>query len=162
MTGKHVQTYQNHYTPMETFKTIKSILYGPFIALFAYTGLSSELAGILTALILLDLFTGIIREYVMGCRITSRMIWIGTSSKLLLILIPVIVILVGKGANVDLLLLGKFTMSAFIVAEGYSIIGNIMQIRKGDVTIDEQDAITSIIKGIEGKFKLILATLMQK
>ncbi len=90
------------------------------------------------------------------------MFWIGISAKMLLILIPFVVILVGKGSGVDLLAFGKITLSIFIVAEGYSIIGNIIQIRQKDKTIDEQDAITIVIKSIEAKLKKIISILMEK
>lgn len=147
---------------METFKAFKSISYFILVPLFAYTGISGELVAVLTTLIVLDIMTALIREYAVGNRLKSRMFWIGVSAKMLLILIPFVVILVGKGAGVNLLPMGRITLSIFIVAEGYSIIGNIIQIRKKDITIDEQDAITSVIKGIEKTFKKILGALMQK
>lgn len=81
---------------------------------------------------------------------------------MLLIIVPFVVILVGKGLGLDLLSMGKITLAMFTVAEGYSILGNIVQIRKKDKTIDEQDAITAVIKGIESKFKSMLKILMNK
>lgn len=147
---------------MEHFKAFKSISYFILVPLFTYTGISGELVAVLTTLIVLDIMTALIREYAVGNRIKSRTFWIGVSAKMLLIIVPFIVILVGKGAGIDLLPMGRITLSIFIVAEGYSIIGNIIQIRKKDVTIDEQDAITSVIKGVEKTFKKILGALMQK
>lgn len=147
---------------MEHFKALKFISYFFLVPLFTYTGISGELVGILAILICVDIITALIREYAVGHRIKSRTFWIGVSAKMLLIVIPFIVILVGKGAGLDLLSMGRVTLSIFTVAEGYSIIGNIVQIRKKDVTIDEQDAITSVIKGVEKTFKKILGALMQK
>lgn len=147
---------------MDQIKAVKAVSYFILVPLFTYTGISGELISILTVLIFFDIVTAVIREYLAGFRITSRMFWIGVSAKLLLILVPFIVILVGKGSGIDLLALGKLTISTFIVAEGYSTIGNIIQIRKKDVTIDEQDAITGVIKGIEKTFKQVLANFMQK
>lgn len=147
---------------MEIFKTCKAISYTILVPLFTYTGVSSELVAILSVLIILDIFTAIVREFVVGEKIKSRMFWVGVTAKMLLILIPFVVILVGKGVGIDLASLGKVTLSIFIVAEGYSIIGNVIQIRAKDKTIDEQDAITSVIKGIESMLKKILGLLMQK
>lgn len=147
---------------MEIFKICKTVSYALLVPLFTYIGVSKELVGILCVLIVLDIITAILREFVVGERIRSRMFWIGVTAKLLLILIPFVVILVGKGVGIDLGSLGKVTLSIFIVAEGYSIIGNIIQIRAKDKSIDEQDAITSVIKGIEGTLKKILGLLMQK
>lgn len=147
---------------METFKAIKSISYFFLVPLFSYTGISGELVTILTVLICLDITTALIREYAVGNRIKSRMFWIGVSAKMLLIIVPFVVILVGKGLGLDLLSMGKITLAMFTVAEGYSILGNIVQIRKKDKTIDEQDAITAVIKGIESKFKSMLKILMNK
>lgn len=147
---------------MEIFKTCKAISYTILVPLFTYIGVSSELVAILSVLIVFDIFTAVVREVIVGERIKSRMFWIGVTAKMLLILIPFVVILVGKGVGIDLGFLGKVTLSIFIVAEGYSIIGNVIQIRAKDKTIDEQDAITSVIKGIESMFKKILGLLMQK
>lgn len=147
---------------MQNLKLFKSFSYFVIVPILAYLELSAELVGILCTLIVLDIVTAIIREYVTGSRIRSRMFWIGVSAKLLLILIPFVVILVGKGAGINLLPLGRITLSIFIVAEGYSIIGNIMQTRMKDPTIDEQDAITAVIKGIEKTLKKILGVLMEK
>ncbi len=147
---------------MEIFKICKTVSYALLVPLFTYIGVSKELVAILCVLIVLDIITAILREYVVGERIRSRMFWIGVTAKLLLILIPFVVILVGKGVGIDLGSLGKVTLSIFIVAEGYSIIGNIIQIRAKDKSIDEQDAITAVIKGIESTLKKILGLLMQK
>jgi len=147
---------------MEHFKALKFISYFFLVPLFTYTGISSELVSILTALIVMDIFTAIVREYAVGNRIKSRMFWIGVSAKMLLIIVPFVVILVGKGIGLNLSNMGSVTLSIFIVAEGYSIFGNIVQIRKKDVTIDEQDAITMFIKTIEKKFKEILGVLIKK
>lgn len=147
---------------MEYIKAFKSISYFFLVPLFAYTGISAELVGILSVLIVMDIITAIIREYAIGNRIKSRMFWIGVSAKMLLIVVPFIVILVGKGSGIDLLSMGRITLSIFIVAEGYSILGNIIQIRRKDKTIDEQDAITMMIKAIEKKLKSILSVLMRK
>lgn len=147
---------------MEIFRQCKAIAYFILVPLFTYTGISHELVGILSVLITMDIFTAVVREYLLGNRLKSRMFWIGISAKMLLILIPFVVILVGKGSGVDLLAFGKVTLSIFIVAEGYSIIGNIIQIRQKDKTIDEQDAITLVIKSIESKLKKIIGLLMEK
>jgi hypothetical protein len=147
---------------MEHFKAFKSISYFFLVPLFSYTGISAELTAILAVLICVDILTALIREYAVGNHIKSRTLWIGISAKMLLLIIPFIVILVGKGAGVELLSMGRITISILIIAEGYSIIGNIGQIRKKDVTIDEQDVITSVIKNIEKVFKNLLGSLMKK
>ena len=147
---------------MKEFKVLKSLSYFVIVPLLTYLELSAELVGILCTLIVLDIITAIIREYATGNRIRSRMFWIGVSAKMLLILIPFVVILVGKGAGINLLPMARITLSIFIVAEGYSIIGNIMQTRMKDETLDEQDAITAVIKNIEKMLKKILGALMAK
>ena len=121
-----------------TMGTIKAFSYALLVPLFTYTGLSSELTSILTVLIGLDITTAMLRELAIGNQIASQTLWVGIVAKLLLILVPFILILIGKGAGVNLLQLGKLTLSTFIVAEGYSVIGNIIQVRKGDKTITEQ------------------------
>ena len=148
---------------MKTFKFLKALSYLIFMPILTYTNLSHEIVGILSILILVDLVTAIIRELlVTSGRFMSRTLWVGVASKGLLILIPLLIALTGKGIGLDLTRLAQLSLSALIVAELYSIIGNIIQIRKNDKTIDEQDAVTMVIKAIESAIKTILTTIVSR
>lgn len=142
--------------------TLKAYSYAILVPIFAYTGLSQELVFILFGFIVFDIFTAIIREIVIGERVTSLKAWVGFSSKLLLISVPFILILIGKAVNVDFSPISSLALSTFVVAEGYSILGNIVQIRSKDKTIDEQDSITLLIKKAQNFIKDILNTILSQ
>jgi hypothetical protein len=148
---------------IKTIKTIKAMSYALLMPIFTFTGLSKEIVTILAILIALDLFTAIIRELtVTGGRFLSRTLWVGIASKGLLILIPIVLALVGKGIGMNLKWLAELSLSALIVAESYSILGNIIQTRNNDKTIDEQDAVTSVIKSLESFISTILTTVLSR
>ena len=112
---------------------------------------------------MIDIFTAVLREVVVkGGRFRSRTLWVGLASKGLLILIPMMLVLVGKGIGLELKWLAELSLSVLILAEFYSTLGNIVQIRKNDKSIDEQDAVTMLIKGIEGIIKDIITTLLSR
>lgn len=138
---------------------LKSFSYAIIVPLFAYTGISSELVSILSVLILTDIITAILRELVLGYEIKSRTLWVGIVAKMLLIIVPFVLILIGKGVNINFAEIAKLSLSTFIVAEGYSIIGNIIQIKQGDGSISEQDAITFILKKAQDTIKQVLEAL---
>lgn len=138
----------------------KAFSYGILVPLFAYTGISYELVIILTVLIGMDCVTALIREVIVGNQVTSRTLWVGFTAKTLLIIVPFVLILVGKGANIDMSPIAKLVLSTFIIAEGYSILGNIVQIRNKDETLSEQDAITYVLRKAQAIIKNLLDRLM--
>lgn len=145
----------------ETIQIIKAFSYGIFVPLFAYTGISHELIIILSVLLFADIFTGAIRECLIG-KLKSRELMKGITSKVLLLIVPFILILVGKGVDIDMSPIAKLVLSTFIVAEGYSIIGNIVQIRMKDMSLGEQDAITMVLEKAQQIIKSLLESIMTK
>lgn len=53
----------------------------------------------------------------------------------------------------------EVVMTLLIVSEWYSVVGNIIQIREKDSTINEYDAITSVMRFIQHSLKSILEKL---
>lgn len=80
-----------------------------------------------------DIITGILRAGTIKgwASVTSSSFGFGIAFKALIILIPLIVALTGKGIGIDLLFMAKGALSMLIVSEAYSIIGNIYSIRTG-------------------------------
>lgn len=145
----------------EIIQTIKAFSYGILVPLFAYTGISYELVMILSVLLFVDILTGAIRECIIG-KLKSRELVKGITSKVLLLLVPFVLILIGKGVDIDFSPISKLVLSTFIVSEGYSIIGNIVQIRMKDKSLGEQDAITMVLEKAQSIIKTILESLMTK
>lgn len=145
----------------EIIQTIKAFSYGIFVPLFAYTGISHELIIILSVLLFLDILTGAIRECLIG-KLKSRELVKGITSKVLLLIVPFILILIGKGVDIDMSPISKLVLATFIVSEGYSTIGNIVQIRMNDKSLVEQDAITMVLQKAQDIIKSLLESIMTK
>ena len=114
--------------------------------LIGAVGLPMESFTIFAGLIFLDSFTGVLRAGMLhGWRsVTSAKFTSGLITKMLVIIVPLVVAWAGKGAEIDLLPLAKGTLTAFILAEAYSVLGNIHAIRTGEDK-KEWDAIAWIL-----------------
>ena len=145
-----------------TISIIKFISY-PIVVTAFYLNLPSEPLNILAILLLLDVITAIIREWIIDKKsISSRIAIIGIVSKMLTFMLPFIVALVFKGIGFDVRLLAGTIVSILVVYEGWSVISNIGQIRAGDRTINEYDAISYLIKKIQDIFKGMLENIYKK
>ena len=132
----------------------------PIAFITAITGVSTQIVNILTILIFLDILTGITKSYRLygGTSIRSGRLSGGILSKLVVILIPLILALAGKGIGIDLTELVKGSFGTLILAETYSNFSNINQIRTG-VAEKEFDVVSKLLEQIK---KIILALLDNK
>lgn len=118
-----------------------------FFATTRYLGISKESILVLTAVIVIDIITGVLKSAALrGWRsITSSKFSAGVLAKLLLILIPVTLALAGKGVGLDMALITQGSISVLILSQVYSIIGNIHSMQ----TLDEKnefDAVAFIMR----------------
>lgn len=128
----------------------------------SFTGINKEMIYVLGVFIGIDIITALLREVRLETgRIKSKSFWFGVGAKGLVILIPLMVSLAGKGVGIDLKWLAEISIATLILAEFYSSLGNIMQTIKGNDAIDEQDAITMIIKTLESYIKKLLISLLE-
>lgn len=114
-----------------------------------FLGLNIQAVAILTVFLLLDIVTGVLKSVVIygGRAFSSRSLSHGVLSKLLLITVPFILVWAGKGAGIDFTEFANNSLKVFILAEAYSILGNIYAIRiKKEVR--EFDAISWILENI--------------
>ena len=133
-----------HEIPL--FTIIKNIAYIPAILL----GLSLDSYFILAVFMSVDIVLGITRTIVIygGKHFRSYRLSVGVISKLMMLIVPLIVVWTGKGVGLDLLFLAQWSLGALILAEAYSILGNIHAIRiRRDVP--EFDAISWILQKIQ-------------
>lgn len=109
-------------------------------------GLSTEAFAIFGALIVIDTLTGIIRAIKVhgGRSVTSMKLTSGVISKLLIISVPLIIAWAGRGAGLPMTAVAQGALSMLILAEAYSILGNIHAIRTGK-NLKEFDAVTWIL-----------------
>lgn len=125
---------------------IKNISYIPIFLV----GLPIHNFGILLGFIIADMFTGVIKSYILmgGRSITSRRFSVGLMSKLLLLLIPLILAHSGSAVGIDLTFVATGALSMLILSEAYSIMGNIVAIHTGK-EYKEFDAVTFVLKRIQ-------------
>jgi phage-related holin len=128
---------------------------------FAFLGLSAVQFLILIILMSLDMITGIAKSYRIDKKsITSNAMKIGLFSKLFYIIVPIVLALAAKGINLEGygLWFASFAVTILILAEAYSILGNIYSFKTGKEAA-EVDGVSYlllfirklIIKLIDGK-----------
>ena len=147
---------------MENCKTvtlIKNFLYIP--AFLMAVGIPEQAAWsivALTILMVVDFFTGILTSYKIDgrCAITSRKMTMGAVAKLLIVLIPFVLILAAKGVGYDLVVLVQGAISMLVLAETYSIIGNIHAFKTGKRS-KEIDAVSFVLKKIKDMVFVLLS-----
>lgn len=122
-------------------------------------GLSTEAFAIFGVLIVLDTFTGVVRTIRIrgGKSFTSLQLTGGVISKGFVISVPLVVAWAGRGAGLDLTLVAQGILSVLILAEAYSILGNIHAIHiKKDVK--EFDAVAWILGMARNRLEHYLKT----
>jgi uncharacterized membrane protein len=75
----------------------------------------------------------------------------------MMLLIPMIVVLTGRGIGLDLHMLAVWSLNMLIVSEALSIIGNIQEIKTGK-EVAEMDAVNLIL----GKIRNVLIDFLEK
>ena len=138
-----IEETTNHIT---TGAVLKHLGYIPAIMF----GVSTDSYAILAFFILLDTLTGVLRAGILhGWReVTSFKFTTGLISKLLVIFIPLMIALAGKGVGLNLTILAQSAIGMLILAQFYSILGNIhaIKIRKD---VKEFDAVSWVITHIQ-------------
>ena len=137
---------------------IKNLLYVP--AFFMGLGMSNDMATsstILIYLMCLDMMTGVIAVWKAegGSAIKSRIGIAGILSKLTALLIPLTVAMVSSGLHMNLTGLVAGSLYMLILAEGFSVIGNIGTIKTGK-KMPEFDVVSLLVKSIRKVFLTLL------
>ena len=139
--------------PITTGTVIKHLGYIPAVIF----GLSTHSYAILAFFIILDTITGVIRAgRLHGWReVTSFKFTSGLISKLLVIFIPLMIALCGKGIGLNLSYLAQSAIGMLILAQFYSVLGNIHAIKVGK-DVREFDAVSWVIVHIQQVVEKIL------
>lgn len=143
-----------------TTTAMKYASYPAVLFVASYLKIDAEIIGILFILLVLDVITGILKEWLLNPKgLSSRVGIIGILSKLLTLLIPLTIALVSKGSGIyteSIVKLVDMSLVILVVYEGWSVLGNIGQIRAKDKTISEYDAISFVIKKIQDTLKAVI------
>ncbi|RLA77502.1 MAG: hypothetical protein DRG78_17300 [Epsilonproteobacteria bacterium] len=142
-------------TPVIAKVSLLNFLYIPCIPLLTYLNIPAESIAILSILLIIDWFTGTLKVFILKGNLKSYRAIAGMITKASIVLIVLTIGFMAKGVGLDFELYLSLLVSALIISEAYSIIGNIyVCITKED--IEEFDAVASIIK----KLRLIIERLL--
>jgi toxin secretion/phage lysis holin len=116
--------------------------------IFAYLNINAEVFGILMTLMVIDSLVGSIKAIRLSKEFRFRILIWGICIKLLILLIPMVVALVAKAIGKDFTLAVNWVMNMLIVAEAYSILGNIYD-AKNKTHSRNLDLISMIIQSLK-------------
>lgn len=120
-------------------------------------GLSPEAYAILGVFMLADLALGISRTLLLhgGHSFKSYKLTAGLVSKLVVMAVPLIVVWAGRGAGVDLTLVGQWSVGILVLSQAYSMLGHINAIRVGEERT-EWDGVSWLLKRLRGGFEAMI------
>jgi len=129
------------------YKVVLNALYIPFIAFLNFLEVDSIVISMYALLLVIDLFTGVLKAIKLGYKPTSRRFLTGVMAKLTFLLIPIILAIAAKAIGVDLKVFVTTVINALILNEVYSTIANIYTIQTGKVA-QEFDVLSKVLKFI--------------
>lgn len=138
-----------------SFKNLSYVIV--FIATVEWLGFDPFAITVFTILMTIDVITGIIRTCVNeGCRSVKSSIGIhGVLSKLLLLVALFSMAITGKAVGFDMRTLAAGAVNILIIAELYSILGNIHSARSGTKKV-EFDAVSFLLAKVKEMLRKVL------
>ena len=130
---------------MEKQSTALNLFLLPLASLVQFLEIDAKKLSILVVLMCIDMLTGTFKAYRTKENITSRRWIAGFLSKLVVLLVPFTIALMAKGVDFDVKWFIGFSLSIMVIAEAYSILGNIYTFKTGEA-VAEIDAVSAIIK----------------
>lgn len=143
---------QNH------INELKALVYSTFI----YLNLDLDVVKVLIWLMFIDTLSGVFKAFVLEKRFDFKILFFGICSKLLVLLIPMVVALVGKGISkdYDFTIVLDSILKILVVSEGLSIITNFYVI-KTKKEVKNFDAITMLLSGIRNLLLKIMKSTIK-
>ena len=130
-------------------------------AIFAYLNIDTEPFIILVILMVMDTLLGATKAVRLGQKFSFRALLIGYSMKLIFLIIPLSVALMGKALGYDFHQVVSITLSILSIAEMYSILGSIYSI-KNKKEVDKLDVVSELLIAFRKMLKKTLNSLMEK
>lgn len=142
------------------FNHINEIKTAIYLA-FVFLNIDTDVVKILTYLMLIDTISGVIKVFILKEIFDFKVLFFGGCSKLLVLLIPMTLALVGKGISktYDFTLLLDSVLRILVVSEGLSIITNFYVI-KTKKSVKNFDIISMLLSALrKGMLSIISQTL---
>ncbi|WP_442765490.1 phage holin family protein [Sulfurospirillum cavolei] len=130
---------------MEKQSTALNLFLLPLASLLQFLEIDAQKLTILVVLMCIDMITGTFKAYRTKENITSRRWIAGFLSKLVVLLVPFTIALMAKGVDFEVKWFIGFSLSIMVIAEAYSILGNIYTFKTGE-WVAEIDAVSAVIK----------------
>lgn len=144
---------EHFFSLMERFShELKAIIYTSFV----FLNIDPDVVQTLIILMVFDSIFGIAKAPYLGNKFSFRILYFGLVSKMLIILIPMTLALVGKGLKTyDFTIMVDLTLKILLVSEGLSIITSMYEI-KTRKKAENIDLVTMLLSSIrKGLFSLI-------
>lgn len=128
---------------------------------FTFLNIDTDIVKVLMILMLIDTLSGVVKSLALGEKFNFKILFFGFCSKLLILLIPMVLALVGKGISkmYDFSPLLDCVLKVLVVAEGLSIITN-FYVLKTKNEIQNIDIVTLLLTALrKGMLSIINATL---
>ena len=136
---------------------IKTAVYSAFI----FLNIDTDVVQVLCWLMFIDTFSGIIKSFVLRKSFDFKVLFFGICSKLLILLIPMVIALVGKGISktYDFTSILDAVLKILVVSEGLSIITNFYVVKTGK-EVKNFDIVTLLLSSIrKWMYKIIKSTI---
>ena len=124
-----------------------NLFYLPCVPVLTYLSVPVEPIFILAVLLGIDYFTGILKVFVLKGHLRSYRAIAGMLAKASIVLLVLALAFMAKGVGLDFKLYLSFLISALIISETYSIIGNVYSIVSRE-EIEEFDAVAMVLKRV--------------
>ena len=130
---------------------LKTATYLMFISL----NIDIDIVKIIMWLMLFDTIFGIIKAVVLKDEISKGILFFGLITKMLILTIPMVLALVGKGLGYDFTPLVNSVMKILVLAEGFSIISSMYSIKTKE-RVKDVDIISLLLSSLR---KMIMETI---
>jgi len=142
---------------LKHFDEIKAALYSTAL----FLNINLEIVQILMLLMALDTIFGIAKALRLGDQFNFGILFWGFSTKLLILIIPMVLALVGKGLGYDFTPLVDGVMKVLVLAEGFSIFTS-MYVIKTKEKVKNVDVVSMLLSSIRKGFMSTINVLLKK
>ena len=134
----------------------KMFLYG----IFVFLDMDIDTVKILAILMAIDTVFGLIKALRLKKKVTfKKLIW-GLITKLSVLIIPMILALTAKALSFDFTWFVTAILNIIVVAEAFSIVNNIISIKEGKET-ENEDIITRLLHAVRNGLSTIIDRLFK-
>lgn len=129
---------------------IKYSIYG----IFVYLNINVDMVHILSILMILDTILGVVKILRLDYQFSMKRLMWGFTTKFLILLIPLVVALIGKGVGKDFVWAVDICIKILIINEGLSCLTNILS-AKSKKEIQNVDLVTTLLNFLRKSLLLI-------